>query len=260
MRLFPFFIQCWGFKMVTSPIIQIQNLSTQFGSQVIHDCVSLNVLPGEVLGIVGGSGSGKSVLMRYMIGLEKPQSGKIIYHTTPPYPSTQVGVLFQYGALISSLTVLENIMTPMREVAHLSDKLSQELAEIKLEQVGLPLEAGAKFPSQLSGGMIKRAALARALALDPEILFLDEPTSGLDPIGANAFDQLINRLQNDLKITVVMITHDLDSLIQICDRVAVLVDHKIFVGEINEIAKMKHPWIQDYFHGSRGERYFSEGE
>lgn len=238
------------------PIIQVHHLSTRFGAQVIHDKLDLDVLPGEVLGIVGGSGSGKSVLMRYMIGLEKPQSGKIIYNTIPPYPSTQVGVLFQAGALISSLTVLENIMAPMREVAHLSLSLSTQLAFMKLDKVGLSPEVGWKFPSQLSGGMIKRVALARALALDPDILFLDEPTSGLDPIGAGAFDQLIRQLQMELGITVVMITHDLDSLIQICDRVAVLVDHHVIIGTVSQIAQTDHPWIQEYFHGPRGERYF----
>ncbi len=240
----------------TSPIIQVQHLNTRFGKQIIHENLDLDVVSGEVLGIVGGSGSGKSVLMRYMIGLEKPQSGKIIYNTVPPYPSTQVGVLFQAGALISSLTALENIMAPMREVARLSLPLSTQLALMKLEKVGLSPEMGSKFPSQLSGGMIKRVALARALALDPDILFLDEPTSGLDPIGAGAFDQLILQLQRELGITVVMITHDLDSLIQICDRVAVLVDHHVIVGTVPQIAQTEHPWIQEYFHGSRGERYF----
>lgn len=240
------------------PIIQVQHLSTRFGAQVVHDNLDLDVFSGEVLGIVGGSGSGKSVLMRYMIGLDKPQSGKILYNTTPPYPSTQVGVLFQAGALISSLTVLENIMAPMREVAHLSLPLSTQLGLMKLEKVGLSPEVGSKFPSQLSGGMIKRVALARALALDPDILFLDEPTSGLDPIGAGAFDQLIRQLQRELGITVVMITHDLDSLIQICDRVAVLVDHCVIVGTVPQIAQMDHPWIREYFHGPRGEHYFQQ--
>lgn len=242
-----------------TPIIQVQELTTRFGTQLIHDKLNLDVMPGEVLGIVGGSGSGKSVLMRYMIGLNTPQSGKIIYNMTPLYPSTQIGVLFQSGALISSLTVLENIMAPMLEVAHLSPALSTQLAYMKLEMVGLPSDAGLKFPSQLSGGMIKRVALARALALDPEILFLDEPTSGLDPIGAGAFDQLIRRLQKELKITVIMITHDLDSLIQICDRIAVLVDHCVAVGTVQEVSQLDHPWIQEYFHGTRGERYFKNG-
>lgn len=237
-------------------IIQVQNLSTKFGKQIVHQNLNLDVIPQEVLGIVGGSGSGKSVLLSYMIGLAKPQHGKIVYHTDPPYPSTQIGVLFQYGALISSLTVLENIMAPLKEMTHLSDSLKQELAMLKLEIVGLPLETHEKYPAQLSGGMIKRVALARALALDPEILFLDEPTSGLDPISAASFDQLIKRLQEQLKMTVVMITHDLDSLVQICNRVAVLVDHQVISGTVAEVAAIDHPWIKDYFHGTRGERYF----
>lgn len=237
-------------------LIQVKNLSTKFGKQVVHDHVNLDVLPREVLGIVGGSGSGKSVLLKYMIGLEKPQKGKIIYHTDPPYPSTQIGVLFQYGALISSLTVLENIMAPLKEVARLSDTLMQDLGLLKLDMVGLPLDTYAKFPAQLSGGMIKRVALARALALDPEVLFLDEPTSGLDPISAASFDQLIKKLQQQLNMTVVMVTHDLDSLVQICNRVAVLVDHKVMAGTVAEVAAIDHPWIKGYFHGTRGERYF----
>lgn len=241
---------------MVEPLIQIKNLSTKFGEQVVHDNVNLDVLPCEVLGIVGGSGSGKSVLLQYMTGLNKPQKGKIVYHTDPPYPSTQIGVLFQYGALISSLTVLENIMAPIKEIAKLSEPLMQELALLKLEMVGLSIETHAKYPAQLSGGMIKRVALARALALDPEILFLDEPTSGLDPISAASFDQLIKRLQQQLHITVVMVTHDLDSLVQICNRVAVLVDHKVISGTVAEVAAVDHPWIKDYFHGTRGERYF----
>lgn len=238
------------------PILQVENLVTKFGEQVVHEDLNLDVFAHEVLGIVGGSGSGKSVLLQYMIGLNKPQQGKIIYHTNPPYPSTQIGVLFQYGALISSLTVLENIMAPIKEVAKLSESLTKELALLKLEIVGLPLETHEKFPAQLSGGMIKRVALARALALDPEILFLDEPTSGLDPISAASFDQLIKRLQEQLKMTVVMVTHDLDSLVQICDRIAVLVDKKTITGTVAEVAAIDHPWIKDYFHGTRGERYF----
>lgn len=241
---------------MTQPLIQVKNLSTQFGKQIIHKNLNLDVMPAEVLGIVGGSGSGKSVLLNYMIGLKTPQQGKIIYHTDPPYPSTQIGVLFQHGALISSLTVAENIMAPLKEVAKLSEKLCQELALLKLDLVGLPLETATKYPSELSGGMIKRVALARALALDPEILFLDEPTSGLDPISAAAFDALIKQLRQQLQMAVVMVTHDLDSLVQICNRIAVLVDKQVIVGTVKEVAAVDHPWIKDYFHGSRGERYF----
>jgi phospholipid/cholesterol/gamma-HCH transport system ATP-binding protein len=239
-----------------TPLIEIRNLSTQFGSQVVHKNLNLEVFEGEVLGIVGGSGSGKSVLLTYMIGLKSPQHGKIIYHNLPPNAIQQMGVLFQHGALISSLTVAENVMIPLREVIKLSPQLSYEIARIKISMVGLPMEAGEKYPAELSGGMIKRAALARALALDPKILFLDEPTSGLDPISAAAFDQLVRRLQSEIGITVVMVTHDLDSLVQICDRIAVLVDKQVIAGTLNEVASLPHPWIKDYFHGTRGERYF----
>ncbi len=244
--------------MGSSSLIDVKNLSTAFGRQIIHDKLNLSVYSGEVLGIVGGSGSGKSVLLKFMIGLVPPQQGKIIYHTTPPYPANQIGVLFQYGALISSLTVLENIMIPLREVAKLSKQLSEELALIKLSLVGLPSSAAHKYPSELSGGMIKRVGLARALALDPQILFLDEPTSGLDPIGAASFDQLILDLQAILKMTVVMVTHDLDSLLHICNRVAVLVDHKVITGTVSEVAAINHHWIHDYFQGIRGKRLFEK--
>jgi phospholipid/cholesterol/gamma-HCH transport system ATP-binding protein len=242
---------------MTNALIEVKGLHTQFGTQIIHKDLNLSINEGEVIGIVGGSGSGKSVLMRYMIGLEKPQAGKIIYHTSPPYPSTQVGVLFQFGALISSLSALENIMAPLTEVAHLSPDLAAEIAHAKIEMVGLPSLAGRKYPSELSGGMIKRIALARALALDPEILFLDEPTSGLDPIGAGEFDMLIKDLQKELQITVIMITHDLDTLVEVCDRVAVLIDHKVTIGRPDEVSKIDHPWIQNYFHGPRGKRLFA---
>lgn len=242
------------------PIIEVQKLGTRFGRQIVHEDLDLTINRGEVLGIVGGSGCGKSVLMRYIIGLKKPQKGRIVYHTDPPYPSTQIGVLFQYGALISSLTVLENIMIPLKEIAKLPQAWAEEIARIKLSLVGLSQDTAEKFPSQLSGGMIKRAALARALALDPEILFLDEPTSGLDPISAAGFDQLILELQQYLKMTVVMITHDLESLIHICTRVAAIVDNKILVGTIEEVSALQHPWIQEYFWGIRGKRLLKAGD
>lgn len=247
-------------KTPLRPLIEIKNLGTCFGPQVVHKNLNLSVYPGEVLGIVGGSGTGKSVLLRFMIGLERPQSGKIIYHTTPPYPQYQIGVLFQYGALISSLTVIENIMIPLRELAKISVEMAQELAMIKLSLVGLPPETAHKFPAQLSGGMIKRVGLARALALDPEILFLDEPTSGLDPISAADFDQLIRDLQQYLKMTVVMITHDLDSLLNICNRVAVLVDQHVITGTVADVSTIDHPWIRHYFQGVRGKRLFKGEE
>lgn len=256
MRLCPSFFRTWGYRQMSKPIIEIKGLNTKFGSQVVHENLDLVVYEGEVLGIVGGSGSGKSVLMRFMVGLDPLQSGKLIYHTIPPYPSSQVGVLFQSGALISSMTVVENVMAPMIEVAHLSFDLAYEIACAKIERVGLPDTTTQKYPSQLSGGMVKRVGLARALALDPEILFLDEPTSGLDHIGAAAFDRLVKELQKELKITIVMITHDLDSLNAVCNRVAVLVDHHVVVGTLKEVATNKHPWIQDYFHGPRGQHLF----
>lgn len=242
--------------MTLRTIIEIKGLKTQFGKQVVHKNLNLTIYEGEVLGIVGGSGSGKSVLMRFMVGLEPLQAGTLTYYTTPPYPSTQVGVLFQSGALISSLTVIENIMAPMTEVAHLSYSLAYEIACAKIKRVGLEAATAEKYPSQLSGGMIKRVSLARALALDPAILFLDEPTSGLDPIAAEGFDNLIKEVQQELKITVVMITHDLDSLVTACDRVAVLVDQQVIAGTLKEVANTDHPWIRDYFHGARGRHLF----
>lgn len=244
--------------MPAQPLISVQKLCTQFGQQIVHQDLTLDIYPEEVLGIVGGSGTGKSVLMRYMIGLAAPQRGQVIYHTTPPYPAHQIGVLFQYGALISTLTVLENITIPLREIAKLSSDSAEALGRLKLASVGLPPETAFKYPAQLSGGMIKRVGLARALALDPAILFLDEPTSGLDPIAAAEFDALILSLQKQLKITIVMITHDLDSLIEICSRVAVLVDRRVVTGKVAEIASHSHPWIQSYFQGRRGHRLFSK--
>jgi phospholipid/cholesterol/gamma-HCH transport system ATP-binding protein len=237
-------------------ILEVKNLHTQFGKQVVHDNLDLSVNKGEVLGIVGGSGSGKSVLMRYMIGLDKPQRGKIIYKEGNMADKSHIGVLFQSGALLSSLTVAENVMAPLVEVSHLSKELAYDIALIKLSLVGLTPESSTKYPSQLSGGMIKRVALARALALDPQLVFLDEPTAGLDPIAASSFDQLVLKLQRQLKMTVVMVTHDLESLIEICDRVAVLVDHHVIVGTLKEVAGLDHPWIREYFHGPRGKRLF----
>lgn len=244
-----------------TPIISIRGLRTQFGSQVIHDNLDLNVRRGEVLGVVGGSGTGKSVLLRTIIGLNRPRAGTIVVlgQETSQLSDAgwirlqeQWGVLFQSGALFSSLTVAQNIQVPMKEHTDLPPKLQAELTALKIELVGLPAEAGAKVPSELSGGMKKRAGLARALALDPEILFLDEPTAGLDPIGAAAFDQLIRSLQQSLGLTVFMVTHDLDSLSAICDRIAVLVDKKVKVGTMPEHLQDQHPWIHEYFHGPRG--------
>jgi phospholipid/cholesterol/gamma-HCH transport system ATP-binding protein len=227
----------------------------------VLDHVDLDVYRGEVLGFVGGSGSGKSVLMRTIIGLLPKRGGEItVFGTdmsTAPDRVRQAierrwGVLFQQGALFSSLTVKQNIQFPIREYLKVSDRLLDEIAYAKLEMVGLAAEAGDKFPSELSGGMIKRAALARALALDPEIVFLDEPTSGLDPIGAGDFDDLIRTLQQTLGLTVFMVTHDLDSLHHICDRIAVLADRKVIAaGPLSMMLASEHPWMKAYFRGKR---------
>jgi phospholipid/cholesterol/gamma-HCH transport system ATP-binding protein len=241
-------------------VIRVRGLRTQFGTQVIHDGLDLDVYRGEVLGVVGGSGTGKSVLLRTIIGLIRPAAGRIELFdidkaTLSPAEMralrSRYGVLFQDGALFSSLTVAENIQVAMRENLSLPQGLMDELAALKIAMVGLPADAGLKYPSELSGGMRKRAGLARALAVDPEILFLDEPTAGLDPIGAAAFDQLIRDLQQSLGLTVFMVTHDLDSLAAICDRIAVLVDRRIRTGTMAEHLRDDHPWIHAYFHGPR---------
>ena len=241
-------------------VIEVRDLTNAFGTHVVHQNLNLDVYRGEVLGLVGGSGTGKSVLMNTILGLRRPQGGSIhvLGHDTQ-HASTRRGlesrwgVLFQNGALFSSLTVKENVLLPLREHTRLSEKLMSELADMKINLAGLEAEAGAKKPSELSGGMLKRAALARALALDPELLFFDEPTSGLDPISAAAFDDLIADLQSTLDLTVFMVTHDLDSLYAICDRIAVLADKKVeIVAPMEEVLKSEHPWIRSYFHGKRG--------
>jgi phospholipid/cholesterol/gamma-HCH transport system ATP-binding protein len=241
-------------------VIEIRGLVNRFGDQILHDGLDLDVRRGEVLGLVGGSGTGKSVLLRTIIGLNRPAAGdiRVLGRLTRALDEeelrrlqTRWGVLFQNGALFSSLTVAENIQAPMRERGGIPPELMEELAGLKVRLVGLPIEAAAKYPSQLSGGMKKRVGLARALALDPEILFLDEPTAGLDPIGAADFDELIRSLQQSLGLTVVMVTHDLDSLVAICDRIAVLIDRKIKVGTLEDLMRDPHPWIQAYFHGPR---------
>ena len=242
--------------MTDDIVIKVRGLRTQFGAQVVHDELDLDIRAGDVVGIVGGAGTGKSVLLRPILGLNTPRKGKIevLKEDIQAASGTlqqRCGVLFQNGALFSSLTVAENIQVPMREHLNLSRTLMDELAALKVSMVGMPPDAGSKFPSELSGGMKKRAGLARALALDPEILFLDEPTAGLDPIGAAAFDNLIAGLQKSLGLTVFMVTHDLDSLSAICDNIAVLVDKRVRLATMAEHMKDPHPWIQSYFHGPR---------
>jgi len=244
------------------PIV-VEGLKNQFGSHVIHEGLDLKVRRGEILGVVGGSGTGKSVLMRSIIGLQQPSAGRIevlgqLVDDDSEGDEVDIrsrwGVLFQGGALFSTLTVAENIEVPLKQFhPEIGPELRREIALFKVRLSGLPPEAADKYPSELSGGMKKRAGLARALALDPELLFLDEPTAGLDPIGAAAFDTLTNELQDTLGHTVFLITHDLDTLYEICDRVAVLADRRVIaVGTIPELLALDHPWIQEYFNGPRG--------
>lgn len=244
------------------PIIHISGLRTRLGGHLIHDNLELDVYRGEVIGVVGGSGTGKSVLMRTIIGLTKPEAGLIEVFGADLLDVSAAehrryeehwGVMFQDGALFTSLTVAENVMVPLREHLELSDTLMREIAALKIAMVGLPPESGSRYPAELSGGMRKRAALARALAMDPEIVFLDEPTAGLDPISAAAYDELIGQLQGTLGLTVFMVTHDLDSLHTICDRIAVLADHRVVaVGSLAQMSQHEHPWIRAYFNGPRG--------
>ena len=242
--------------------IAIRGLEVGFGGPPIIKGLDLNIYRGEVIGIVGGSGTGKSVLMRTVIGLNKAQAGSVWafgedFLTLSFFEQRRIekrwGVLFQQGALFSALTVAQNIQVPMREhIRNMQQELMDEIASMKLSMVGLPPDAAPKLPSELSGGMKKRAGIARAIALDPEILFLDEPTAGLDPIGAAAFDDLIAHLRKTLGLTVVMITHDLDSLVTVCDRIAVLADQRVkLVGTIDDMLESDHPWIREYFHGPR---------
>ncbi len=245
------------------PTISVKGLRNSFGDQVVHENLDLEVKRGEIIGVVGGSGTGKSVLMRSIIGLQKPDEGEVEVFGESLLGRSEGqtidvrrrwGVLFQGGALFSTLTVAENVMVPIREFYPDMDRdFRREVAKYKVCLSGLPPDAAPKYPSELSGGMRKRAGIARALALDPELLFLDEPTAGLDPIGAAAFDSLTRELQQTLGLTVFLITHDLDTLHAICDRVAVLADKKVIaVGTIQELLALDHPWIQEYFNGPRG--------
>lgn len=247
---------------IPDPVIRVRGLVNRFGSQVVHDGLDLDVRRGEIIGVVGGSGSGKSVLMRSIIGLRTPTGGQVEVLGIDALNASDAerlriernsGVLFQDGALFSSLTVGENVQVPLKEHhPDLSETLRYELALLKVKLSGLPADAVTKLPSQLSGGMRKRAGLARALAMDPPLLFLDEPTAGLDPIGAAAFDRLVRTLQQALGLTVFLITHDLDTLYAICDRVAVLADKRVIAcAPLPEIEQLDHPWVREYFHGPR---------
>jgi len=246
------------------PVVEVRGLVNRFGRQVVHDGLDMRVEEDEVFGIVGGSGSGKSVLLRTILGLQRPLAGTVrirgsdITHLSErelrPIKAGY-GVAFQSGALYSGLTVLENVQLPMIEHLRLPPTALEGLALLKVRLVGLPEDAAWKYPAQLSGGMVKRAAVARALALDPQLLFLDEPTSGLDPVSAAAFDDLVVYLQQHLNLTVVMITHDLDSIFRTCNRVGVIVDRHMESDTLERIVDYPNPWIQAYFHGERGREH-----
>ena len=246
------------------PIIRVSGLTVAFGENLVLEDVEVDVRRGEILGIVGGSGTGKSVLMRSILGLVRPRAGEIQAFGEiigPHGPTVEMekrwGVLFQFGALFSALTVAQNVAVPMREFLDLPENLVRGLARLKIEIVGLKGSDGDKYPAELSGGMIKRAALARALALDPEVLFLDEPTAGLDPIAASDFDALIADLRNTLGLTVVMVTHDLDTLSAIVDRIAVIGEKRVLVeGDLDTMRRFDHPWVKSYFGGARARAAF----
>jgi len=249
-------------------LVRVEGLVTRFGDQVVHDGLDLAIRRGELLGLVGGSGAGKSVLVRTILGLNRAAAGRIVFRDVDIARAShrellQIqrcwGVMFQGGALFSSLTVLENVQQPMRERLDLPAPLLQELGELRICMTGLPVRTGDKFPSELSGGMVKRAALARALVLEPDVLILDEPTAGLDPIAATAFDDLIQHLQRTLGLSVILVSHDLQSLVSVCDRVAVLVDGQAICGTIAELRASSHPWVREYFHGKRMQRVLEGG-
>jgi phospholipid/cholesterol/gamma-HCH transport system ATP-binding protein len=241
------------------PILSARRIVNRFGKQLVHDKLNLEIVRGEIIGIAGGSGSGKSVLLKTLVGLHQPSSGEVLLDGKAVQSigaaerAALIGVLFQQGALFSSLSVAQNIMLPMREHTALPPEDRERIAAMKLALAGLPADTGIKYPSSLSGGMVKRAAFARALALDPKILFLDEPTSDLDPIAASGIDALIRQLNDSLGITVVIVTHDLTTLFTICGRIAVLVDRKLIVATAEKLMKSEHPWIHEFFHGPRAE-------
>ena len=240
-------------------MLRVRHVSNRFGKQVVHDDISFDIKRGEIVGLVGGSGSGKSVMLKTMTGLHLPNHGEIVIDgrklksIKSAKRAALFGVLFQEGALFSSLTVAENIMFPMTEHTKLRPRERARLAALKLALVGLEPEVGIKYPAELSGGMTKRASLARALALDPPLLFLDEPTAGLDPVSATAFDAMIVMLNQTLGVTIVMVTHDLDTLFGICHRVAVLVDRKVQIDTLPRLRESEHPWIREYLHGPRAQ-------
>jgi phospholipid/cholesterol/gamma-HCH transport system ATP-binding protein len=242
------------------PLLRARGIVNRFGAQVVHDGIDLDVRTGEVFGIAGGSGAGKSVLLKTLIGLRRPDAGEVsidgiaIRDICPEEKAALIGVTFQQGALFSSLTVAQNIMLPIRLHTELPEAVQEKIAVMKLELTGLPAATGAKSPGELSGGMVKRAAFARALALDPRLLFLDEPTSDLDPIAAGGIDELIRQINDNLGITVVVVTHDLTTLFSVCSRVAILVEGRINVGTIDELLESKQPWIHDFLHGPRAPR------
>jgi len=248
-----------GHQQNPGPIVSARGIVNQFGAQVVHDKISLDVMAGEILGIAGGSGSGKSVLLKTLIGLHQPNAGKVLLNGKPidevenAELASLIGVLFQQGALFSSLSVAQNVMFPMRQHTDLPPEQQERIAAMKIALAGLPADTGAKFPAELSGGMVKRAGLARALALDPRILFLDEPTSGLDPTAASGIDELILQLNKSLGITVVVVSHDLTTLFTVCHRVAILVDKKITVDTIDKLMHSQQPWIHDFLHGTRAQ-------
>lgn len=254
--------QTWDNATPAETLVEVRNLTNRFGTHVVHDGLDLDIRRREILGVVGGSGTGKSVLLRSIVGLHRPTGGdiRVFGEDLRALPAERrsrleqrFGVLFQGGALFTSLNLQENVALPLIEHAGLKRPLAEHLAQMKLALVGLPPQAALNYPAELSGGMVKRAALARALALDPEILFLDEPTAGLDPIGAAAFDRLLKTLRDALGLTVFMVTHDLDTLYATCDRVAVLSQKKVLVADsLDAVAATDDTWIQDYFHGPRG--------